>query len=190
MVKKCINCRSASKERLKPHSDKQWTAVKGDDPYKFCFNGSATHVKSQVLQAKQVNKWYRGSHVVISVHSRSRQIGSIVWTNLKGYSNELHFLRDTTADSWVSTEIGNFLISPRTVCCKDQMFIKRDAHSWNFHQYFKYSHVDTQNYNCPIKEGLIQWARKIPCKNNYNLKMEHKASQWREKDDKAFWVHR
>ena len=112
MVKKCINCRSASKERLKPHSDKQWTAVKGDDPYKFCFNGSATHVTSQVLQAKQVNKWYRGSHMVISVHSRSRQIGSIVWTNLKGYSNELHFLRDTTADSWVSTEIGNFLISP------------------------------------------------------------------------------
>ena len=30
------------------------------DTYKFCFYCSATHVTSQVLPAKPVNKWYRG----------------------------------------------------------------------------------------------------------------------------------
>ena len=38
------------------------------DPYKFCFYCSETHVTSQVLQPKSVNKWYRGRHTVISVH--------------------------------------------------------------------------------------------------------------------------
>ena len=40
------------------------------NPYKFCFYCPATHVTLQVLQAKPVNKWYRGSHAVISVHTR------------------------------------------------------------------------------------------------------------------------
>ena len=40
------------------------------DPYKFCLYCPATHVTSQVLQAKTVNKWYRGSHAVISVHNK------------------------------------------------------------------------------------------------------------------------
>ena len=31
------------------------------DPYKFCFYCSATHVMSQVLQPKSVNKRYRGT---------------------------------------------------------------------------------------------------------------------------------
>ena len=31
-------------------------------------SGSATHVTSQVLQPKSVNKWYRGRHTFISVH--------------------------------------------------------------------------------------------------------------------------
>ena len=44
----------------------QWTLI--SDPYKFCFYCSATHVKSQVLQPKLVNKCYRGRHMVISVH--------------------------------------------------------------------------------------------------------------------------
>ena len=39
------------------------------DPYKFCFYCSATHVTLQVLQAKPVNKWYRGSHAVFSVYN-------------------------------------------------------------------------------------------------------------------------
>ena len=39
------------------------------NPYKFCFYCSATHVMSQVLQPKLVNKGYRGRHTFISVHS-------------------------------------------------------------------------------------------------------------------------
>ena len=39
------------------------------NPYKFCFYCPATHVMSQVLQAKTVNKWYRGSHAVIRLQT-------------------------------------------------------------------------------------------------------------------------
>ena len=47
----------------------EWTLIIDlSDPYKFCFYCSATHVTSQVLQPKSVNKWYRGRHTVISVH--------------------------------------------------------------------------------------------------------------------------
>ena len=47
-----------------------WTLISDRrDPYKFCFYCSATHMTSQVLQPKTVNKWYRGRHTVISVHS-------------------------------------------------------------------------------------------------------------------------
>ena len=35
----------------------------------YCFYCFATHVTSQVLQHKSVNKQYRGRHMVISVHS-------------------------------------------------------------------------------------------------------------------------
>ena len=38
------------------------------DPDKFCFYCPATHVMSQVLQPKSVNKWYRGRHTFISLY--------------------------------------------------------------------------------------------------------------------------
>ena len=38
------------------------------DPYKYCFYCSATHVTSQGLKSKSVNKWYRGPHTFNSVH--------------------------------------------------------------------------------------------------------------------------
>ena len=37
-------------------------------PISFIFYCSATHVTSQVLQPKTVNKRYRGQHTFISVH--------------------------------------------------------------------------------------------------------------------------
>ena len=37
-------------------------------PISFVFYRSATHVTSQVLQPKTVNKRYRGQHTFISVH--------------------------------------------------------------------------------------------------------------------------
>ena len=37
-------------------------------PISFVFYCSATHVTSQVLQPKTVNKRYRGQHTFISVH--------------------------------------------------------------------------------------------------------------------------
>ena len=37
-------------------------------PISFVFYCSATHVTSQVLQPKTLNKRYRGQHTLISVH--------------------------------------------------------------------------------------------------------------------------
>ena len=48
----------------------QWTLKSNcSDPYKFCFYCSATHVMSQVMQAKSVKKCYRVRHTFISGQS-------------------------------------------------------------------------------------------------------------------------
>ena len=78
-------------------------ATDRSNPYKFCFYCSATHVTSQVLQPKLVNKRYRGRHTVISVH---RTLCKIV------YITENFVLRNFV---WVTTWAE---------CCKQKMLIQ------------------------------------------------------------------
>ena len=65
------------------------------DPFKLCFYCPATHVTLQVLQAKTVNKWYRGSHTVISVHRGRQSFFNVQWAGPVVHLLLLKSSRDT-----------------------------------------------------------------------------------------------